>query len=444
MARVSACGNGRKGDVIERYRKILCAFVAMALVAGVSTGSAGAAGPRGPGDLASGFGEAGVLRLGQYPAGRSVSAMRTDSLGRIYLLERNFVCGTPCESSAGVRRLLPDGRPDPTYAGGLDYRPVSPPVAAFASQTVFTVDNAGDATVVSISDQKISVLKLDGTGTVIEPVAATYSCTECLLGEPIAMRAGDGSVVIEADLQTSNGEKNGAQSWSPPIALLMRQTADGALDRSFGKSGFAKVGGLGILKTAEVQPDGAILLAPWGQRGSDPLVRVAADGRRVDRRLGRHLIGTDGVRHIPSMPTITSIAPAKNGKILVSANVAGARSRSFLARIGPRGGLDRSYGAGGKIRFREVGTPMMLVDAGGRAVVVNGGERLSVHRRLPNGRPDPSWPVTRIPPFEGDDPAIMDMAFSGKRPLLANSGGIACRSACGSQPSLIAYRGGPG
>lgn len=424
---------------MRRFRSVSSELAAAALLVLAFAGTASAVEPAGPGSFARGFANGGVLQFGELSGGRSIDSMRTGPSGTIYLLEREFQCSRTCSSQVGVRRLFADGRTDPRYADGSTFRSVLPTTASFEpSRAAFSVDGAGVATVVGVLNGTMLIAKLDPRGDSSSPTTTPYTCSECIVGDPVVLRAGRGKVMVEIDLRRPLPGIYGNSGWSHPINFLMRLRADGSLDRSFGKSGFAEFRGLGNLRTAEVQPDGSILLAPENIGAGSSLAKVSANGRRIEPRFGRFLDRPGTARNL------SSIAPLRNGVIMVAGRTSG-ETKSFVAKLRPNGRLVRSYGSNGRARVRGGLIPSMVVDARGRAVVLTGSsERLTIRRLLPNGRPDPGWPPTNVPAFESENPELVDVAFSGRRPLLLGSGYEFCRSGpCASTPMLIAFRGGP-
>jgi uncharacterized delta-60 repeat protein len=178
----------------------------------------------------------------------------------------------------------------------------------------------------------------------------------------------------------------------PRWLLLARLLPDGRADRSFGGGdGVAaapitpayKCCGKGALA---VGPDGRVVVAVNGgyQRQRAFVARFDASGRR-DRSFG----GGDGLAVLPGGFEDYGLAVAADGSVYASGAVEGGRRHpgSFtyaVARLGPRGTLDRAFGAGGveTIRRGEDSIAASALTLPGGRVLVGG----SYNARVPGDR----------------------------------------------------------
>jgi len=184
--------------------------------------------------------------------------------------------------------------------------------------------------------------------------------------------------------------------------IAMRFEPDGALDSSFSRNGYTRVGGGGgaFLRDITVEPDGKIVVA--GEIFERfMMLRLFPDGR-LDRSFGKGGFAISNVaphRHERANPDEIALLPG--GRLLLSGNIYGKR-RDFvaLARYGPSGRPDRSFGKDGVVLTRssaELVTEAMAVGRDGRITLAGyrapRGSRpqVAVLRYLPSGRPDPSF-----------------------------------------------------
>ncbi len=172
----------------------------------------------------------------------------------------------------------------------------------------------------------------------------------------------------------------------PPPGLLFRLHPNGDLDRSF--AGGRAVLGLPAEVTAlDVNRFGRSLVL----LDESAVERVTANGR-VDRSFGKGGFAF-------SRLDLTSVIALPNGAALVAGTDGGAAT---VVRLGAGGRIDRSFGTGGKASLsfgpREACTVRDLaVQANGRILLAGecgggeGWEAMVVGRLRPNGRPDRSF-----------------------------------------------------
>jgi uncharacterized delta-60 repeat protein len=128
--------------------------------------------------------------------------------------------------------------------------------------------------------------------------------------------------------------------------LLVRYRPNGDLDPTFGRGGVVRTRHPGLdagsVITLVLLPDGRIVAAGYGIAGDDYLlvVRYTATGT-IDRSFGRN--GNVAIRVAPAFSEVGGFAGAvqPDGKILIAG---GSGGRFFVARLLPDGALDRSFG----------------------------------------------------------------------------------------------------
>lgn len=193
---------------------------------------------------------------------------------------------------------------------------------------------------------------------------------------------------------------------------LVRYTASGALDPSFGSRGtvLTDIGGSGshdVGRSVAVQPDGKVIVV--GQSNAGPGAAVARYS--VDGHLDAGF-ATGGilVTRIPCIAYAVAVQP--DGKIVLAGSAdSGARNDIAVARFLPDGSADRGFGHAGTVLTDVRGAGGNDVARGlalqpdGRILVAGGtdaggGSEFVVLRYRPDGRLDPSFGggvvVTRV------------------------------------------------
>ncbi|MBA3413501.1 MAG: PASTA domain-containing protein [Actinobacteria bacterium] len=140
------------------------------------------------------------------------------------------------------------------------------------------------------------------------------------------------------------------ERWKEPFDfLLARYTANGELDPSFDGDGkvVTDVGGASGASDVDIQRDGKIVVAGWSV-GSFALARYEQDGS-LDATFGEG--GKVRTTFRPgSIDGAYAVALQIDGKIVAGGRTrAGAASAFALARYGPDGRLDPSFGSGGRV-----------------------------------------------------------------------------------------------
>jgi uncharacterized delta-60 repeat protein len=204
----------------------------------------------------------------------------------------------------------------------------------------------------------------------------------------------------------SGGFVTGTGSWIPRVALqpdgkilvtayetfsVRRYRADGSLDTDFGVGGTAS-GPAGYSGAVALQLDGRILVV--GSSSQQPgitIVRFLADGT-LDQEFG-----ASGVVHtLIDGASGHDIAVQPDGKIVVGGSMNNGDGRFALARYGQGGDLDPTFGSGGfvsePVGGRYAGAQAIAIDASGRIVAAgNADGRVAVARYGPDGSVDRSF-----------------------------------------------------
>ena len=247
--------------------------------------------------------------------------------------------------------------------------------------------------------------------------------------------------------------------------LLLRYTADGSLDRTFGRGG---ADGDGIVSThfgdlAEfafctgmaVQPDGRIVLAgrlvDTGARTEQvALVRHMPDGT-LDRTFGRGGGDGDGrvVAGFGQFAAAGPVAVAPDGRIVVGGSVRtqwDGGSKHLVARFDPDGSTDRTFGGGDgfvdmqPFVWTESVCDLAFVPGGRILALVSSGDRSWVSRLNADGSRDRTFGGDGADPgtTRVDAAAAMAVAADG-RITLAGGGAIAA-DGYSTIPGVAAFR----
>lgn len=161
----------------------------------------------------------------------------------------------------------------------------------------------------------------------------------------------DGKIVVTGDVLSATG---------PPDIGVARYNIDGTLDTAFGTGGrvttdFAGRSDVGTAIT--VQPDGKILVAGGADLGVSnfdfALVRYNVDGS-LDSTFGSG--GKVTTDFNGGLDAASAIALQGNGRIVLAGFATAGDAHMALARYNTNGGLDTTFGAGGKVTTNINGT----------------------------------------------------------------------------------------
>ncbi len=143
-------------------------------------------------------------------------------------------------------------------------------------------------------------------------------------------------------------------------AMLTRLLPDGSLDNGFGTAGhvnISTVNGLTFIAyRLELQPDGKLLVA--GEAGGAGIVvRLSAAGAADST------FGTAGIYRDGALESVTALALAPDGTVLLAGTTATTPSDARVSRLTAGGVLDGAFGTGGNSTF-DIATTSDTVLAG--------------------------------------------------------------------------------
>jgi uncharacterized delta-60 repeat protein len=209
--------------------------------------------------------------------------------GKLLLADEGTPPGEPSNSDAEVTRLLPNGRPDPSFGDG---------------------------------------------GTVFIDFGGRYDAANC-----VAVAA-NGDIFVGGEMTTAVGRGSNA------VPAFARLHPDGALDRSFGENGMRIIEGVyetGIFEVAAT-PDGGVVGATGGEEFFGEEFWKLTAGGSVDRSFGKRgranpFGGASLLLHIEVLP---------NGRIVLAGSIFGGAEPAVATRLLPNGRTDRSFGDNGR------------------------------------------------------------------------------------------------
>ncbi|MEQ1861133.1 MAG: Calx-beta domain-containing protein [Chthoniobacteraceae bacterium] len=355
------------------------------------------------GALDAGFGTAGIARVDLGGSGESANALGIDSLGRIVLggtkffdvavarlddagaLDVTFGTGGSLVYDAGnnygrgnALSVISDdsvvlvGDIDSldvfalklTDAGVLDaafgtagFARVTQPSTQYAAASLALADGSVIVTGTHFGavDRDGLIVKLTPTGALDTTFAGGgFSLTGFFREAPVQVLAGlllpDGKYVVAGENGLGDTRKDG---------LLARFNADGTLDTSFGANGRVslsidlaeRIAALAFDATTNTLIAGAF--TTYGPPGADLLIaRYDVSGALVPT------FGTGGIAqlHFGGSETVTSLAVAPDGKIVIGAslrNYAGTQGGAGIVRLNASGMPDTTFDGDGVLTFPQ-------------------------------------------------------------------------------------------
>jgi uncharacterized delta-60 repeat protein len=209
----------------------------------------------------------------------------------------------PDASSFGVVRYLPDGSPDPSFGSGgivaahFGRADHAAAVAVDRQDRVVVAGSLRSGPAGSRNAEKLAVLRLSGHGTPDRTFGGNGVSTARFSRDAFA----NALAVLPSGKVLAVGRREPLAPKKPPVWALARFRSDGSADRTFSGNG---------VRTTE-----------FGRVFTDDEQQAVAVS-----------IQSDGKAIVAGIPAVTTAAGAGIG----------------LARYLPRGGLDRSFGNGGK------------------------------------------------------------------------------------------------
>jgi uncharacterized delta-60 repeat protein len=309
------------------------------------------------------------------------------------------------DSGFGLARYSPDGTLDRSFGNGgivVTRSSLSSFVAnALALQPDGKIVVGGMNSNVSSARLELAVARynVDGTPDV------SFS-TGGMASDPVGEGGAEANaVVLQPDgmmLVAGTAFSHGA---SDDEFFVARYTSTGALDRSFGTAGITTTHvGAGASSAAAIvlEPDGHIVVAGTAYSNGATeddfgVVRYTFTGH-LDPSFGNGgIVTTDFSSSDVSLDRATAASLQQDGKIVVAGFTRGDHQSFAAARYNRDGGLDASFGAGGKtqvasaepqvfsVMLQPLGT---IVIAGSSASSDRATAPFTLVRLLPDGRPD--------------------------------------------------------
>ena len=356
-----------------------------------------------PGDLDLSFGEHG------YVAGDTFSTygptpMAVGPEGETVVLEPHVALGSSecqafgaCAVDLVLARFNRDGSRDPAFGAEAKL-----PVTQNMYQRSDVAVGLDGKPVVATLDKGTIVVARFGRDGLLDPSFGSGGIVRTPIEEasgtpPVVSVQDDGRVVVGAEASTA--ALSGA-------LVLLRYTASGVLDPSFGDKGqvAVKIGTQSRPAGLLVNPAGGIDIGLSecckGDGGSGPGVtfaRFLAGGTPDPALAGKgDLFLARG-----QQTTVQSIAAAPGGKLYAVVEEEGRGS--VVLRLTPGGSLDPAFGKGGEVALgHEIGVTGVVqisADSAGRVVGVSGmGAGVSAFRLRTNGVPDRTFGGGRAVP----------------------------------------------
>ncbi|MQA74191.1 MAG: hypothetical protein GEU88_07620 [Solirubrobacterales bacterium] len=203
----------------------------------------------------------------------------------------------------------------------------------------------------------------------------------------------DGRIVVAGTVEQTSGQADLA---------LARYNPDGSLDPSFSADGLVTtdLGSDETATTLAIQADGRIIVA--GSSGGDfAILRYSADGSLDpsfggDGAVGVDFGGTDGAADVTLQADGKIVAVGETGRFQPCCGT--SHGRFALARLNPHGSLDSSFSGDGRVMTDpggDVGASAVALQADGKLVAAGAeaglGEDLLVARYDPDGKLDRSF-----------------------------------------------------
>lgn len=279
-----------------------------------------------------------------------------------------------------VLRLTGAGQPDPTFgSGGMVSTLVGAASAAYAQAFLPNGDLlVGGMEAVAGGSREMLLAAFLPNGT-LDPAFGTAG---------LATASFVGSGFIDALAVQTDGKIVGA-GYLNGQAAVVRFTASGSLDTSFGSGGLATTPGTTAVAVG-IQHSGKIVTAD--QNNGRPTVARLTTSGTLDSTFG-----TSGVASAPFASTADpyGLAVQANGDVVLGGTESGTPQTFALARFTTTGHLDPTFGNAGLVSGQLGGAIMaMTLQPNGRILAAGGnatGSEFLVASYLTNGAPDTSF-----------------------------------------------------
>lgn len=410
-----------------------------------------------PTDLDTGFGNGGKL-LTTIGTATAFNAITIQSDSKMVVVGQST--DTNAQTMITVVRYLPNGQFDTSF-GSLKNGIVTEPVKSNTSAMDVALQADGKIVVAAMAQDSTEFIvvrllpngTLDttfaGTGKVVTPMAASGKIARV---HALEIQS-DGKIVVvgSSEVGSSSGDGN--------IALV-RYSADGSLDTSFGSGG--KV--ITVLGTGEdeandvdIQTDGKIIVVGKsfnGKADDAAVVRYQANGT-LDNTFGINGIATFPIDNGGTV--LYGLELQEDGRILVAGSSHNGTYQNFaLARLLPSGILDNSFGNNGSgkivISFGQVHSVAYSVEIQASGNILLGGYAekstnqplFALARLLNNGTIDAAFGsngkiLTDIAPSNVEKSTRIELQDDGKIVAIGSS----TSTGGSSQGAMIRYLGDP-
>lgn len=313
-------------------------------------------------------------------------------------------------AAVGAEAKPPGGvRPDPSFGNGLGYVTLElsgqSTIAYAATATSDGIVVAGQA-IPSNATGQVLVAKYDSTGK-LDANFGTQGIYRSSLAEV------DGPFLANAVAQDAQGRLLVAGGYRQDSVLVLRLTAAGQLDTTFGTGGLTTIPVGSIAQSMAVQKDGRILVGASNlDEAGRPMVvvRLSPNGA-VDPSFGTNgkteILFWDPIR--ASSAGVAALATAPDGNIVGSGHLdyigGDGHGSAGVFRLTSSGHLDPGYGTGGAVEvafnnpdgsFASWFPCAMALAPNGRATVtgdgsIGNGNAILTTRLTAAGAPDASF-----------------------------------------------------
>jgi uncharacterized delta-60 repeat protein len=371
-----------------------------------------------PGSLDAAFAVSGLARIdlgGPNDTARSLAIRASD--GRIAL-------GGSTDGLGGARlvRLLADGSRD----AGFGADGIVTPGAAFQCTSGVGYQSTGLLVAVmtgagSGSTNTFETARLDDAG-LLDPAFGTSGVARPDLGN---LGDADNTCSTRMAVQPDDrivlaGERSTTTGLIGPIMTVVRLTAAGDLDPSFGTSGVSALDLPDVRSNSRavaLQPDGKILVGGWSSWGGgvfDALVwRLDVDGQ-TDPSFGTTGLARIHVGAPGSDDFAVGVGVDDLGRVLVTVTSSGSGGyNSAVVRLDATGGLDPSFGAGGVVALAGPWWAGVAVQPDRRPVMAGTFESM-VARFGTDGALDPVFGTNGVVTTGGPFPYAIGLQQDGK------------------------------
>jgi len=384
-----------------------------------------------PGDLDPSFGTGGYVQIGGVGTDATGLSLRPD--GRIAVAILGYQRGA-------ILQFLANGGADVSFGtGGRADLPIQPSGGLARQQSGKLIAFGG------IAGVGLAIARVDTDGSV-DPTFGVAGVAST--GRPMGQWAG--SVALQSSGNILAAYAWGLGSRGPFLSAVARHLVDGAVDPSFGAGGSA-MAEYGRWPEVAVDAADRILLARlWDIDNKAVMLRLTAAGAR-DASFGQ---GGAAFPPTGAEAAVDGVAVQADGRIVTigwgwDGRVGGSGGPLMLVRYLPNGTPDPAFGSGGVAQVRPPNPDPMrasiAVQPDGRIIVAanlpSSSPGIVVLRLLPDGSPDATFgnngTVTTAPIYF--TPGIMSIAIQPDGKILVlTSNGTLLRYLGGGGPAAVA------